>query len=95
MWHFLVMGASRHFLGGAALQHFGGGPGATAPLAPYKNHHCLKHLQLFIAVFNEKVKNIERSKASISQVRSCLDAVKSTIKRAKSTCSYQRKLNQS
>ena len=47
----------------------------------------LKHLQSFIAVFNEQVQNIEQSKASIGKVRSCLDAVKSTIKE-KSTCLY-------
>ena len=55
----------------------------------------LKHLQSLIAVFNEQVENIERSKASIGGVRSCLDAVKSTIKeRKKHTCSYRRKLQQ-
>ena len=43
----------------------------------------LKHLQSFIAVFNKQVQNIERSKASIGEVRSCLDAVKSTIKERK------------
>ena len=40
----------------------------------------LKHLQSFVAVFNEQVQNIERSKASVIEVRSCLDVVKSTIK---------------
>ena len=48
----------------------------------------LKHLQSFIAAFNEQVQNIERTKASIGEVRSCLDAVKSTIKEKKSTCPY-------
>ena len=43
----------------------------------------LKHLQSFIAVFNEQVQSIERSKAWIGEVRSCLDAVKSTIKERK------------
>ena len=43
----------------------------------------LKHLQSFNAVFNEQVQNIERSKASIGEVRSCLNAVKSTIKERK------------
>ena len=36
----------------------------------------LKHLQSFVAVFNEQVQNIERSKASVIEVRSCLDVVK-------------------
>ena len=40
----------------------------------------LKHLQSFVAVFDEQVQNIERSKASVIEVRSCLDVVKSTIK---------------
>ena len=43
----------------------------------------LKHLQSCIAIFNEQVQNIERSKASIYEFRSCLDAVKSTIKERK------------
>jgi len=46
----------------------------------------LKHLQSFIAVFNEQVlngQNFERSKESIGEDRSCLDAVKSTIKERK------------
>ena len=43
----------------------------------------LKHLQSFNAVFNEQVQNIERSKASIGEVKSCLNAVKSTIKERK------------
>ena len=43
----------------------------------------LKHLQSFIDVLNEQVQNIERSKASIGVVRSCLVAVKSTIKERK------------
>ena len=36
-------------------------------------------MQSFIAVFNEQVENIQRSKAPIGEVRSCLDAVQSTI----------------
>ena len=44
------------------------------------NKLYLKHLQSFVAVFNEQVQNIERSKASVIEVRSCLDVVKSTIK---------------
>ena len=40
----------------------------------------LKHLRSFVAVFNEQVQNIERSKAAVIEVRSCLDVVKSTIK---------------
>ena len=43
----------------------------------------MKHLQSFIAVFNEQVQNTERSKVWIGEVRSCLDAVKSTIKERK------------
>ena len=43
----------------------------------------LKHLQSFIAVFNEQVQNIEWSKASIGEVKLCLDTVKSTIKEKK------------
>ena len=62
-----------------------------APLSEF----YLKHLQSFIAVFNEQVQNIERSKASIGEVRSCLDAVKSTIKKRKNYVFNQRKLNQS
>ena len=42
LWHFLVVDASRHFLErGLLCDIFEGGPGATAPLAPYKNHHCI------------------------------------------------------
>ena len=39
----------------------------------------LKHLQSFVAVFNKQVQNIEQSKASINEVRSSLNAVKSTV----------------
>ena len=39
-----------------------------------------KHLQSYVAVFNKQVQNIEQSKTSITEVRSCLDAVKSMIK---------------
>ena len=43
------------------------------------NELYLKHLQSFVVIFNEQVQNIERSTASITEVKACLDAVKSTI----------------
>ena len=46
----------------------------------YVSKLYLKHLQSFVSVFHEQVQNIERSKASIIEVRPALDAVKSTIK---------------
>ena len=44
-----------------------------------------KHLQSFVAVFNKQVQNIEQSKTSIAEVKSCLDAVKSTTEEKKET----------
>ena len=41
----------------------------------------LKHLQSFVAVFNEQVQNIEQSKASINEVKYSLNAVKSTVEK--------------
>ena len=41
----------------------------------------LKHLHSFVAVFNEQVQNIEQSKASINEVRSSRNAVKSTVEK--------------
>ena len=41
----------------------------------------LKYLQSFVTVFNEQVQNIEQSKASINEVRSSLNAVKSTVEK--------------
>ena len=41
----------------------------------------LKHLQSFVAVFNEQVQNIVQSKASIDEVRSSLNAVKSIVEK--------------
>ena len=41
----------------------------------------LKHLQSFVVVLNEQVQNIEQSKASINEVRSSLNAVKSTVEK--------------
>ena len=37
---------------------------------------CLKHLQLFVTIFNEQVQKIERSKESIIEVK-CFNAAKS------------------
>ena len=38
-----------------------------------------KHLQSFVVIFNEQFQNIERSTASITEVKACLDVVKLTI----------------
>jgi len=46
-----------------------------------------------VAVFNEKFQNIEKSKASIVEVVSCLATVKATIQEI-IKCTYQTKLNQ-
>ena len=43
------------------------------------NKLYLKHLQSFVVIFYEQVQNIERSTASTTEVKACLDAVKSTI----------------
>ena len=48
LWHFLVVDASRQCLGGLLCDIFRGGPGATAPLAPYKNHHCSHNSKLLL-----------------------------------------------
>ena len=44
------------------------------------NKLYLNHLQSFVVIFNKQVQNIKRSTASITEVKACLDAVKSTIK---------------